>query len=44
MPDNSDQPPARGPEWRTGRCPDCGDEIEIHRDGLRSLCSCDATE
>jgi hypothetical protein len=32
------------PEWRTSRCEDCGDQIEIDPDGMRTLCSCDATE
>jgi len=29
--------------WRTSRCEDCGDLIEIDGD-MRTLCSCDATE
>jgi hypothetical protein len=35
MPDN--------PEWHTSRCEDCGDQIEI-RNGMRTLCACDAAE
>ena len=27
----------------TTRCEDCGDRIEIESDGMRTLCSCDAT-
>ncbi|MFI0827241.1 hypothetical protein ACH4Q7_22610 [Streptomyces roseolus] len=29
-------------EWTTKRCEDCGDEIEVNRHGMRTLCSCDA--
>lgn len=32
------------PAWRTSRCEDCGDPIEIDSDGMRTLCSCDTTE
>jgi hypothetical protein len=30
--------------WRTTRCEDCGDEIDIDSDGWRTLCACDAAE
>lgn len=30
--------------WRTTRCTDCGEQIEIDPDGWRTLCACDATE
>ncbi|MFF4388569.1 hypothetical protein ACFY0G_17580 [Streptomyces sp. NPDC001552] len=33
---------SRQPEWRTTRCKDCGDRIEVDTDGFRTLCSCDA--
>ena len=29
---------------RATHCEDCGDPIEIDSDGMRTLCSCDATE
>lgn len=32
------------PEWRTTRCEDCGEQIEVRADGMRTLCACDATE
>lgn len=35
-------PKPRQPEWRDAICEDCGDEIEIDRDGWRTLCACDA--
>lgn len=30
--------------WRTTRCNDCGDQIDIDHDGWRTLCACDTTE
>ncbi|MET8609761.1 hypothetical protein [Streptomyces misionensis] len=26
--------------WRTTRCDDCGDEIEVNQYGDRTLCTC----
>lgn len=34
--------PARGPEWRTTRCQDCGAQTETNRWGDTTLCECDA--
>jgi hypothetical protein len=35
---------ANTPEWHTTRCQDCGDQIEVSSNGMRTLCACDTAE
>ncbi|MGA5497745.1 hypothetical protein ACPCSP_25615 [Streptomyces cinereoruber] len=44
MIDERKRPSRPAGEWSTKRCEKCGEQVEVSRHGLRTLCSCDAAK